>query len=618
MEEHVGALWDRLITHAARRHGYYPAAAVTLAEIEKTAGLLFRAFGGDPGLRVAPAAENRHGARRRWLARLAGLDQRAALSCRDAETLQLPPELALLPRRELNRDLYLWLIALAAAHDAVDSAAPWWRQNQQGTMIVLERYPGLRSRYQRLTEAVLEPRIPPDRLPPDEAAQEIALRQAVREPGSILDLPAARRPPQPLPLWLYPSPRATTTQPQIQRQDAGESKSGGGPAERDRQRRRAERVDLPERKSSFLSPFRAESLLSWAEFVRVNRPTDDEPEPNAGRAADDMDVLSVTRDGSSTASRVRFDLDLPSASEDDLPLGPGIKLPEWDYRKRLLAPDYCCVQEMLARRAQPCELPPALRRDAQRLRRQFEILHPGRGWRRAQPDGEELDLDACVRHAADCANNGSSHERGLYRQLARQERDLACLLLADLSLSTDAWVNNKGRVIEVIRDSLFLFAEALAVTGDRFALYGFSSRKRQQVRVQRIKSFGERYTASVRGRINAIKPGYYTRMGAAVRYAAGVLQPQIAARRLLLLLTDGKPNDLDHYEGRYGIEDTRMALLEARRLGLHPFCVTIDQEADDYLPYLFGKEGFVLIRHPEDLPRQLLLLYTRLTWASGF
>jgi nitric oxide reductase NorD protein len=88
---------------------------------------------------------------------------------------------------------------------------------------------------------------------------------------------------------------------------------------------------------------------------------------------------------------------------------------------------------------------------------------------------------------------------------------------------------------------------------------------------------------------------------------------QAAARRLLLLLTDGKPNDLDQYEGRYGIEDTRMALLEARREGLHPFCVTIDQEADDYLPYLFGKDSFVLIRHPEHLPRHLLRLYTRLT-----
>ncbi|MDS4028537.1 MAG: VWA domain-containing protein [Candidatus Contendobacter sp.] len=609
MEEHVGALWHRFITHAAQHH--YPDAAVTLAEIEKTAGLLFRAFGGDPGLRVAPAAATRHGARRRWLARVAGLGEKVELACRDAETLQLPAKLALLPRRDLNRDLYLWLIALAAAHDAVDPDAPWWRQNQQGTLIALHRYPGLQSRYRRLVTAVLPLRISLERLPPDEAAQEIALRQALREPGSILDLPAARRPPQPIPLWLYPAPAPTVARSQPR--DAGGAKAGGGSTERDRQRRRAEYVDLPERKNSFLLPFRAESLLSWAEFVRVNRPTDDDPEPNAARAADDMDVLSVTRDGASTASRVRFDLDLPAASEDDLPLGPGIKLPEWDYRKRALVPDYCCVQEMLARRAAPYELPPPLRRDAQRLRRQFEILRPGRGWRRAQPDGEELDLDACVRHAADRAAAGHGQERGLYRQLARQERDLACLLLADLSLSTDAWVNNQGRVIEVIRDSLFLFSEALAVTGDRFALYGFSSRKRQHVRVHRIKAFAERYTASIRGRINAIKPGYYTRMGAAVRHATGLLGQQPAARRLLLLLTDGKPNDLDQYEGRYGIEDTRMALLEARREGLRPFCVTIDQEADDYLPYLFGKDGFVLIRHPEDLPRQLLLLYTRLT-----
>ncbi|MFO1423764.1 MAG: VWA domain-containing protein [Candidatus Competibacteraceae bacterium] len=609
MEEHIGALWHRLITRAAQRH--YPDAAVTLAEIEKTAGLLFRAFGGDPGLRVAPTAATRHGARRRWLARVAGLGEKVELACRDAETLQLPAQLALLPQRELNRDLYLWLIALAAAHDAVDPDAPWWRQNQRGTLIALHRYPGLQPRYRRLVTAVLELRIPPERLPPDEAAREIALRQALREPGSVPDLPAARRPPQPLPLWLYPAPAPTVARSQPR--DAGGAKAGGGSTERERQRRRAEYVDLPERKNNFLLPFRAESLLSWAEFVRVNRPTDDDPEPNAARAANDMDVLSVTRDGASTASRVRFDLDLPAASEDDLPLGPGIKLPEWDYRKRALVPDYCCVQEMLARRAAPCELPPPLRRDAQRLRRQFEILRPGRGWRRAQPDGEELDLDACVRHATDCAAAGHGQEHGLYRQLARQERDLACLLLADLSLSTDAWVNNKGRVIEVIRDSLFLFSEALAVTGDRFALYGFSSRKRQHVRVHRIKAFAERYTASIRGRINAIKPGYYTRMGAAVRHATGLLGQQPAARRLLLLLTDGKPNDLDQYEGRYGIEDTRMALLEARREGLHPFCVTIDQEADDYLPYLFGKDGFVLIRHPEDLPRQLLLLYTRLT-----
>ena len=610
MEERVGALWHRFVTHTAQRHD--PDVAVTLAEIEKTAGLLFRAFGGDPGLRIASVATVRHGARRGWLARIAGVGDQAELARRDLETLQLPSELALLPSRELNHDLYLWLIALAAAHDTIGPDTDWLTGNQRATMLVLARYPGLRARYRRLVAAVLAARQAPECLPLDEAAQETQLRQALRQPGSVTALPNARRPPQPIPLWLYPtSARAAT---RSRRRDTGQPPlGGGGPAERDRRRHRAESVDLPARQSPFLLPFRAESLLSWAEFARVNRPDDDDSAPNAA-AARDMEVLSLGQDGASTASRVRFDLDLPSASEDDLPLGPGIKLPEWDYRKRLLVPDYCRAQEMLARRAEPCKLPPALHRSARHLRRQFEILRPAHGWRRAQLDGEELDLDACVRHAADCAGGGHDHERGLYRQRTRQERDLACLLLADLSLSTDTWLNDQGRVIETIRDSLFLFAEALAVTGDRFALYGFSSRRRQHIRVQRIKAFGERYTATVRGRINAIKPGYYTRMGAAVRHATHLLGRQTAARRLLLLLTDGKPNDLDRYEGRYGIEDTRMALLEARHAGLRPFCVTIDQEADDYLPYLFGRDGFVLIRHPEELPRRLPRLYALLTY----
>jgi nitric oxide reductase NorD protein len=165
----------------------------------------------------------------------------------------------------------------------------------------------------------------------------------------------------------------------------------------------------------------------------------------------------------------------------------------------------------------------------------------------------------------------------------------------------------------VIRDSLFLFGEALDATGDRFGIYGFSSRKRDPVRVHTLKAFDERYGAGVRGRIQAIKPGYYTRMGAAVRYGSDLLANQPAGRRLLLLLTDGKPNDLDQYEGRYGIEDTRQAVLAARRLGLQPFCVTIDEKGNDYLPHLFGSAGYVVIHDPSDLPKQLPLLYAQLT-----
>ena len=102
-------------------------------------------------------------------------------------------------------------------------------------------------------------------------------------------------------------------------------------------------------------------------------------------------------------------------------------------------------------------------------------------------------------------------------------------------------------------------------------------------------------------------------MGAAVRQATKQLSKQQTTQKLLLLVTDGKPNDIDQYEGRYGIEDTRQALIEARKQGLQTFCITIDEDANQYLPYLFGQDNYILVKNAEDLPKKLLNLYMRLT-----
>ena len=224
----------------------------------------------------------------------------------------------------------------------------------------------------------------------------------------------------------------------------------------------------------------------------------------------------------------------------------------------------------------------------------------------------ELDIDAVVRATTDRAI-GQHPSDQLYLSLEKRERDLACLALADLSLSTDAWISSDARVIDVIRDSLLLFGEALSATGDRFALCGFSSVKRSNVRFHRLKDFSDRFDDSARGRIMAIKPGYYTRLGAAIRHATSVLEKQTAARRILLILSDGKPNDLDLYDGRYGIEDTRVAVIEARGRGIVPFCVTIDREGASYLPHLFGPAGYAVIRQPDELPARLPMFYAQLT-----
>lgn len=608
MEEWVGGLWDRFITRAAQRE--FPEAAVSLAGMEKTLGMVFRGLGGDPGIRVENATSVKHGARRRLLERIAGTGLQTQHTGLDGERLRLPDHIALFDDAKLNRDLYVWLAALAA-HD-LPNDDDWIVRNQRATVITLAHYPGLTSRYQRLVEAILARRLPPEQLSPDEAAQEQAVRGALLEPGSIIQLPSLRRrhakPLQPVPLWLYPLPESLTASRNAAHQEAEQNDA----ADVRGKRRQTERTDMPEDKHGIVFLFRAESLLSWSEYVKVKRSQDEDPEPDVAKAADGMDKLSVAQDDQRVASRVRFDLDLPVAEEDDLPLGDGIPLPEWDYRTQILRPDHCRLQMMEPRGATPTPLPEHLRPHARRLRSQFAALAPTRRWLKAQPEGSEMDIDAWVRTEAE-RKAGRDGSEGLYLSQVRQERDLACLMLADLSLSTDAWASDEQKVIDVIRDSLMLFAEALSQTGDRYALCGFSSLKRGHVRFHELKGFEQRYDDVARGRVQAIRPGYYTRLGAAIRRSTQMLARQPNRQRLLLILSDGKPHDIDLYEGRYGIEDTRKSIAEAREQGIKPFCVTIDREGADYLPHMFGANGFTLLRRPEELPLRLPMLYAQLT-----
>lgn len=610
MEESVGKLWDRLIVRAAHRR--HAAATVRLEAVAGTAGMVFRAFGGAPGVRVVGAPLRAHGARRRWLARIAGTDARAALAACDAEALRLPPEIDYFPDAETNRDLYIWLAALAAVCPPL-TAATWFVANQRATRALLARLPGLRLRYRRLVEAALLLRPDPAVLPVAEAAQERAICRALCEPGGwqLPLLPRPARPPQPVPLWLYPAPKTVPAPPAVDTDDGDEAPQTS--VDGSNRRYAAERV-APPQKAGGLLLFRFESIFSWAEYIELDRASEEGDAADTAHAAADMEHLSIACDGERTAAALRLDLDLAPATAEADALAGEVLLPEWHYRRCVLEPDRCRVLLSTDATAAPAPLPERLQPLARRLRRQFEQLAPSAIWMKGEPEGEEFDLDSFARHEA-ARRRGPTAARGLYRARHRRGRDLACLLLADLSLSTEAWVGDGQRTIDVIRDALFLFSEALAASGDRFALYGFSSRRREAVYMRVLKTFDEGYTPAVRGRIAGIRPGYYTRMGAAVRYATRQLAHVPARERLLLLLTDGKPNDVDRYEGRFGIEDTRMALRAAATDGLRPFCVTVDTQAREYLPYVFGTGRYTVIRRPAELPARLPQWYARLTRA---
>ncbi len=609
LEEIVGSTWHNFITNRAIKH--YPDAAVSLDDVRRTIGIFFRALGGEGGLRVENATDSDVYAKRSLIQRIAGMGDKTQYAWRDEETLRLPTSIALFPSKQLNRDLYLWLTALSVI---TVEQGDWISRNQYRTQQILILWPGLKSRYLALVEAHILQRPNPKNLTEREAKQEIAIRDALLDPAIKIHLEYAKRPPQPVKLWLHPSPPAIEfkdnkppADPDLE--DAPQAKKD---QKKQSKRKQGNRTDMPEGNDGLMS-FRLESLWSWGEYSKVDRTSTDDDDDDAMQTAEDMDNITVAQDSETTASKIKLDLDLPSSQYDDIVLGEGIPIDEWDYKKQVLQKDHCRLIPMKSRDTEPSELPDKLRAQARKIRRQFEILRPQRHWLSRQTEGSELDLENYINFLTDRKHGVVNSDTPVYRDLRNDTRDLSCLLLADLSLSTDAHINNTSRVIDVIRDALYLFSEALNTTGDRFALHGFSSRNRSHVRFYNIKEFDQTYNNDVRGHIQAIRPGYYTRMGAAIRHATQLLEKEASTQKLLLILTDGKPNDLDKYEGRYGIEDTRQAILEAEKKGLQPFCVTIDDKAEDYLPYLFGKNAYVLIKKAEELPKKLPQLYLRLT-----
>ena len=178
-------------------------------------------------------------------------------------------------------------------------------------------------------------------------------------------------------------------------------------------------------------------------------------------------------------------------------------------------------------------------------------------------------------------------------------------------MSTDAWVKDK-RVIDHEKESLIILCEAMESLRDRYAIYGFSGKTRKRCSVFQIKGFDEPSGRMVKDRIGGLIPFHYTRMGPAVRHATSLLKKETARARLLFLISDGKPNDMDRYEGRYGIEDTRMAIKEAERTGIVPFCLTVDSHAHEYLPRLFGRGNYSVIAGADRLAQTLPDLYAKM------
>ena len=283
--------------------------------------------------------------------------------------------------------------------------------------------------------------------------------------------------------------------------------------------------------------------------------------------------------------------------------------PEWDFRRRHYRKNWCTLREIEMHPSPEPFVEQTLARHrglVVDLRRTFEALRDGNKRLRHQNSGDNIDLDALITAHADAA---AGHEMSdhLFTQHRRIDRDIAVMFMVDVSGSTKGWINDAER------ESLVLLCEALEILGDRYAIYGFSGMTRKRCELYRIKRFDDDYGADVRARISGIKPQDYTRMGVIIRHLTRLLNTVEARTRLLITLSDGKPDDYAGYRGKYGIEDTRQALLEAKHTGVHPFCITIDHGGHDYLPHMYGAVNYTVIEDVRQLPVRVSDIYRRLT-----
>lgn len=286
----------------------------------------------------------------------------------------------------------------------------------------------------------------------------------------------------------------------------------------------------------------------------------------------------------------------------------GLRYPEWDYRLQAyqlpgarlhLLPNLPGSQQWVDGTLDEH------RSLLNQIRRRFEMLSARRVTRRRLLDGDDIDLQSWVDGYADFRAGGTLPET-LYQTRRTAERNLAVTLLIDISGSTDSWVSNHRRIIDVEREALLLVSAALDGMGEPWSIQAFSGEGPDAVIVRQIKAFDESFSNDVALRISALEPEHYTRAGAAIRHATAGLMQQPASHRLLVLLSDGKPHDRDIYEGQYGVEDMRQAVTEATLQGISAFCLTIDRQAPAYLPRIFGPHNYALLPKPELLPTALL------------
>jgi hypothetical protein len=310
------------------------------------------------------------------------------------------------------------------------------------------------------------------------------------------------------------------------------------------------------------------------------------------------------------------DPDKKLKKESELHSLPPRHYPEWDYNSQTYRPDWVSLYESLHPKGNAADIDRLLQKHAalaKRLKRMLDLLKPQDKVRiRYQEEGSELDLDVAIRSLIDFMG-GSNPDPRINMSHKTSGRNIAVSLVLDLSASLNEKVaGSEQTILELSQEAVSLLAWSIEHLGDPFAIGGFHSNTRHDVRYMHIKGYREHWNDEVKARLAAMQAGWSTRMGAAMRHAAHYLSAQKADKKLMLILTDGEPADVDVHDERLLIEDARRAVKELDQKGIFTFCINLDPKADEYVSDIFGHR-YTVVDNIQRLPEKLPQLFMALT-----
>ena len=301
---------------------------------------------------------------------------------------------------------------------------------------------------------------------------------------------------------------------------------------------------------------------------------------------------------------------LDSASKKPKGL-PSITYPEWDYKKAVLKKDHCRLyfpkrKDVIEKKIGPVwkdSLREKYFGEISKWEKKIAAIVNTENWINRQWSGVELDIESYINFRGD-VNRGNFKEMPLYLNQKRATLDTACLLLFDQSFSTDSWVQNK-RVLDIELDAIGLTGLLTSEFIEQVAIAGTWSETRNHCFYSLYKDFSQDWSKFYQV-TDQIEPQGYTRLGPAIRHSVEKLCAVKARKRILIILTDGKPTDYDRYEGRYGIEDVRNALSTATASGIYTKALAIEKSNAAHLAQIFGKGRYMVLNDVKKFPESLL------------